>query len=156
MMAVFSAWEQWEQGKKRLRTTAFKWEHIGQLNKEAKPVTFFLADSLLPAPILVKRFFWGSGELKPSKNNGEKFPGLRRALCLTLSAPGLWFKSHGSRWEELRVVTEDCPSQVGNDLFQPSFQFTKLGVKRSCEVGKKLLEVFQNCFSVPAYPCLEE
>lgn len=162
-MVVLCAWEQWRQ-KKRSRTTAFKWEQIRQLSKEARPVTFFVADFFFffSFLILAKQFFWGLGELKPSKNNGEKFPVLRRALCLPLTAPGLWLQAtplvEGGWGAECR----------DNSLTVPGWRWpfataipnlrSLFGMKYSDE-GRgwgKPLEVFQNCFPVPAYPCLEE
>lgn len=83
MVAGFCAWEQGKK-KNRLRTTAFMWEQIGQLSNEGRPVIFVTNFSI---PILANQFFWGLRELKPSKNNGEKFPGLRRAFCLPPHCP---------------------------------------------------------------------
>lgn len=83
MVAVFWAWEQGKQ-KNRLRTIAFMWEQIGQLSNEGRPVIFLSNFSI---PVLANQFFWGLRELKPSKNNGEKFPGLRRAFCLPPYCP---------------------------------------------------------------------
>ena len=83
IVAVFCAWEQGKQ-KNRLRTTAFMWEQIGQLSNEGRPVIFVTNFSI---PILANQFFLGLRELKPFKNNGKKFPGLRRAFCLPPYCP---------------------------------------------------------------------
>lgn len=83
IVAVFCAWEQGKQ-KNRLRITAFMWEQIGQLSNEGRLVIFVTNFSI---PILANQFSWGLRELKPFKNNGKKFPGLRRAFCLPPYCP---------------------------------------------------------------------